>query len=56
MTGLYEGVRRHSGRNPETTGASMKLVIVSNRLPVSLTKDEGRLEFAQSPGSITLPS
>ncbi len=30
----------------------MKLVIVSNRLPVSLTKEEGRLEFAQSPGGL----
>ena len=30
----------------------MKLVIVSNRLPVSLTEKEGRLEFAQSPGGL----
>ena len=30
----------------------MKLVIVSNRLPVSLTEEEGRLEFAQSPGGL----
>ncbi|MCA1685747.1 MAG: bifunctional alpha,alpha-trehalose-phosphate synthase (UDP-forming)/trehalose-phosphatase, partial [Planctomycetia bacterium] len=30
----------------------MKLVVVSNRLPVSLTEDEGRLEFAQSPGGL----
>ena len=30
----------------------MKLVIVSNRLPVSLAEKEGRLEFAQSPGGL----
>jgi trehalose 6-phosphate synthase/phosphatase len=30
----------------------MKLVIVSNRLPVSLTEKEGRLEFTQSPGGL----
>jgi trehalose 6-phosphate synthase/phosphatase len=30
----------------------MKLVIVSNRLPVSLVEKEGRLEFAQSPGGL----
>ncbi len=35
-----------------TTGASMKLVIVSNRLPVSLAEKGGRLEFAQSPGGL----
>jgi len=30
----------------------MKLVIVSNRHPVSPTEKEGRLEFAQSPGGL----
>jgi len=30
----------------------MKLVIVSNRLPVSLFEKDGRLEFAQSPGGL----
>jgi trehalose 6-phosphate synthase/phosphatase len=30
----------------------MKLVIVSNRLPLSLAEQEGRLEFAQSPGGL----
>jgi len=30
----------------------MKLVIVSNRLPVSLSEKEGRLDFAESPGGL----
>jgi trehalose 6-phosphate synthase/phosphatase len=30
----------------------MKLIIVSNRLPVSLVEKEGSLEFAQSPGGL----
>jgi len=30
----------------------MKLVIVSNRLPVSLSEREGQLEFSQSPGGL----
>ena len=30
----------------------MKLVIVSNRLPVSLSETEGQLEFAASPGDL----
>jgi trehalose 6-phosphate synthase/phosphatase len=46
------GVHRDSGRGPGTTGASRMLVIVSNRLPVSLAEEEGRLEFAQSPGGL----
>ena len=45
-------VRGDTGRDPGTTGAAMKLVIVSNRLPVSLAEKEGRLEFAQSPGGL----
>jgi len=30
----------------------MKLVIVSNRLPVSLSEKDGRLEFSESPGGL----
>ena len=41
-----------TSREPWTTRASMKLVIVSNRLPVSLVEKECRLEFAQSPGGL----
>ena len=45
-------VRGDTGRDPGTTGASMKLVIVSNRLPMSLAEEEGRLEFVQSSGGL----
>ena len=46
------GVSGDAGPGPATTGATMKLVIVSNRLPVSLVEKEGSLDFAQSPGGL----
>src|SRR3954454_15066013 len=39
-------------RDPETTVAVMKLVIVSNRLPMSVVEKEGRFEFSESPGGL----
>src|SRR5258708_27280658 len=35
-----------------TNGDLMKLVIVSNRLPMSVREEEGRLQFHQSPGGL----
>ncbi len=41
-----------SATGPGTTDALVKLVIVSNRLPMSLVEKERGLEFAQSPGGL----